>query len=189
MSAELVLNPLTGRYVKKHSTSWLRLVAQGTLKGDPVIPTRPDPAVLEPVTVRNDRVVITDLVNVAEEHKDVLKGLSRSEIDDLLSKALYERLMIRPASKSTVEQPKRTVGRPRGISSRPVAISRSVAAPMSKEMRTKKAMMDAKAYASDSDSDDDTEQSISSADIETSDIGPTTESEPDVPIRVSTRRR
>lgn len=167
---ELVLNPLTGRYVKKHSSSYLRLVAQGTIAGDPKIEV---PIVTEPVQIRNDRGVINDLVNLAEEKKDSLRGLSRAEIDDLLSKALYERLIQRGKAPSSATLPKpaatRPVGRPKGIAARPVTISRSAAAPISAAMRSKKAMMDAQAYGSDSDSGDD-EHSISSADIETTDV-------------------
>jgi len=170
---ELVLNPLTGRYVKKHSSSYLRLVAQGTIAGDPKIEV---PIVTEPVQTRNDRGVINDLVNLVEEKKDALRGLSRAEIDDLLSKALYERLMMRGKTPSSAALPKSAavhpVGRPKGLTARPVAISRSAAAPISVAMRSKKAMMDAQAYGSDSDSGED-EHSISSADIETTDAADT----------------
>lgn len=171
---ELVLNPLTGRYVKKYSSNWLRLVAQGTIAGDPKIEAPIDSKVTEPVQNRNDRGVINDLVNLAEEKKDSLKGLTRTEIDDLLSKALYERLMMRGKAPSSATLPKaaaatRPVGRPKGIAARPVAISRSAAAPISAAMRSKKAMMDAQAYGSDSDSGED-EHSISSADIETTEV-------------------
>lgn len=170
---ELILNPLTGRYVKKYSSNWLRLVAQGTIVGDPKIEAPVDSKVTEPVQTRNDRGVINDLVNLAEEKKDALKGLSRTEIDDLLSKALYERLMMRGKAPSSAALPKsdaaRPVGRPKGIAARPVPISRSAAAPITTAMRSKKAMMDAQAYGSDSDSGDD-EHSISSADIETTDV-------------------
>lgn len=174
---ELVLNPLTGRYLRKGGTHYRRLVAQGTIAGDPVIMPPSEQKPPEPVQVRNDRGVVTDLVRLAEENKDALRGLNRAEIDDLLSKALYERLIMKPqsakakASSGRVsDASSRPVGRPRGITARPVAITRTVAAPMTKAMQTKKALLDAKAYASDSDEDDDEagSESISSADIETS---------------------
>lgn len=165
---ELVLNPLTGRYIRKGGSHYRRLVEQGTIAGDPVIAPPTEQKAPEPVQVRNDRGVVTDLVRLAEENKDALRGLSRAEIDDLLSKALYERLIMRPAGKTAATRP---VGRPRGIAARPVAITRTVAAPMTKAMRTKKAMLDARAYASNSDEDESDEsvsESVSSADIETS---------------------
>ena len=168
---ELVLNPLTGRYLRKYSSNWVRLVAQGTIAGDPKIEAPVDSRVTEPVQIRNDRGVIADLVNLADEKKDSLKGLSRAEIDDLLSKALYERLIIRGKAPSSAALPKsaaRPVGRPKGITARPVSITRSAAAPINAAMRSKKAIMDAQAYGSDSDSEE--EQSISSADIETTDV-------------------
>jgi len=113
---ELILNPLTGRYVKKYSSNWLRLVAQGTIAGDPKIEAPVDSKVTEPVQSRNDRGVINDLVNLTEEKKDALKGLSRTEIDDLLSKALYERLMMRGKAPSSAALPKSAaVGRPKGL--------------------------------------------------------------------------
>lgn len=175
---ELILNPLTGRYIRKGGSHYRRLVAQGTIAGDPVIVPPSEQKPPEPMQVQNDRGVVTDLVRLAEENKDALRGLNRAEIDDLLSKALYERLIMKPQSAKAKassgrlgDASSRPVGRPRGITARPVAITRTVAAPMTKAMQTKKALLDAKAYASDSDEDDDEEagsESISSADIETS---------------------
>ena len=104
------------------------------------------------------------------DKKDTLKGLSRAEIDDLVSKALYERLMIKPAPRSAAlsKVGQAAPSRPRGITSRPVPISRSAAAPLTAAMRSKKALMDAQAYGSDSDSDEEGDISVSSCDIETS---------------------
>ena len=167
---ELILNPLTGRYVRKYGSSYLRLVAQGTLVGDPVISAPIGETITEPVQTRNDRGLVQELAEIAAEKKDALKGLSRAELDDLVSKALYERLMIRPsaprsAALSKVGQSAPT--RPRGLTARAVPIARSAAAPLTAAMRSKKALMDAQAYG-DSDTDSDDENTVSSCDIETS---------------------
>ena len=169
---QLILNPLTGRYVKKFGSNYLRLVAQGTIQGDPVITAPMSESITEPVQTRNDRGLIHELTEVAAEKKDALKGLSRAELDDLLSKALYEKLITRPTAPRSAALPK--VGqpaptRPRGITARPVPITRSAAAPLTAAMRSKKALMDAQAYAdSDTDSDESGDVSIGSTDIETS---------------------
>jgi hypothetical protein len=129
------------------------------------------PAITDHVQMRNDRGLVHELTEVAADHKDSLKGLSRPEIDDLLSRALYERLMIRPAAPKSAGLSKVGVKAPRasGLTGRPVAISRSVAAPLTAAQRSKKAMMDAQAYGSDTDSDEEEgDVSVSSADIETS---------------------
>lgn len=167
---ELILNPLTGRYVRKYGSSYLRLVAQGTIMGDPVISAPIGESITEPVQTRNDRGLVQELSQIAEEKKDILKGLSRTEIDELVSKALFERLMIRAvppksAALSKVGQP--APARPRGLTARAVPIARSAAAPLTAAMRSKKALMDAQAYGN-SDTDSDEENTVASSDIETS---------------------
>ena len=52
---QLVLNPITGRYVRKYGSSYLRLVAQGTIIGEPVITAPLGQSITEPVQKRNDR--------------------------------------------------------------------------------------------------------------------------------------
>ena len=156
---QLVLNPLTGRYVKKFGSNYLRLVAQGSIIGDPVINAPLGESITEPVQTRTDRGLIKELSSIAEEKKEVLRGLSRAELDELLSKALYEKLITRQAAPrsaalSKVGQP--TPTRPRGLTARPLAITRSAAAPLTTAMRAKKALKDEQAYGnSDTDSDDD----------------------------------
>ncbi len=96
-SKELVLNPISGRYVVKYGSKWQALVADGSIPPEPTIPPKSSLGAKakepEPLQRRIDKAAMNELGAIAVEQYDALRGVSRVEAEDLLSKFLYERLV------------------------------------------------------------------------------------------------
>ena len=149
---QLILNPLTKRYVKFGSANHKRLVANGTLPPPETMPA-PKPKRLPEQTQQQkmDTEVIQQSVAAVEEHKEKFKGLSQEQSNDLIAKLLYDRLIAVPT--------KKLVGRPvKNIQpkQRPSLIQRPIS------MKPKK-----KHIVSNSSDDDDGDVSVTSSMIET----------------------
>ena len=102
---QLILNPLSKRYVKFGSANHKRLVANGTLPPPETMPA-PKPKRLPEQTQQQqmDTEIIKQSVGAVEEHKNQFKGLSQDQSDAVIAKLLYDRLIAVPS--------KRLVGRP-----------------------------------------------------------------------------
>ena len=149
---QLILNPLTKRYVKFGSANHKRLVANGTLPPPETMPA-PKPKRLPEQTQQQkmDTEVIQQSVAAVEEHKEKFKGLSQEQSNDLIAKLLYDRLIAVPT--------KKLVGRPvlnKQPKQRPSMIQRPIS------MKPKK-----KHIVSNSSDDDDGDVSVTSSMIET----------------------
>ena len=91
---QLILNPLTKRYVKFGSANHKRLGANGTLPPPEAMPA-PKPKRLPEQNQQEklDTKIIEQSVAAVEEHKNQFKGLSQEQSDDLIAKLLYDRLI------------------------------------------------------------------------------------------------
>jgi hypothetical protein len=155
---QLILNPLTKRYVKFGSANHKRLVANGTLSPPETMPA-PKPKRLPEQTQQQqmDTEIIKQSVGAVEEHKEKFKGLSQEQSDDLISKLLYDRLIAVPS--------KRLVGRP-VLNKQPKVRPSTIQRPISMKPKKK--------YYPTHESD---EESIASSMIETTDFSSESESE------------
>jgi hypothetical protein len=150
---QLILNPLTKRYVKFGSANHKRLVANGTLSPPETMPA-PKPKRLPEQNQQQkiDTEIIQQSVAVVEENREKFKGLSQEESNDLISRLLYDRLIAVPS--------KKLVGRPilnKQPKTRPSTIQRPI---ILRQKPKKKHVVS---------SDDDGDVSVTSSMIETSD--------------------
>ena len=102
---QLILNPLTKRYVKLGSSNHKRLVREGVLPAPETMPA-PLPKRLPEQNQQQkmDTKIIEQSVGAVEENKEKFQGLSQEQSDELIAKLLYDRLISVPS--------KRLVGRP-----------------------------------------------------------------------------
>ena len=159
MTEQLILNPATKRYVKMGSANHRRLIREGKLPAIEILPAPPKVKAELTIESKTDTEIINHTVNVIEKNQDKLKGLSQEDMDIMISKLLYERLVLLPS--------KRLVGRPLTVRAQPLqtqktkTISRTkptiIQKPLSMRARrpTKKESLD--------------EDEISSSQIETTD--------------------
>ena len=120
---QLILNPLTKRYVKFGSANHKRLVANGTLSPPEVMPAPKAREKLSEQTQQQkmDTEIIKQSVSVVEKNREQFKGLSQEESNDLIAKLLYDRLIAVPS--------KKLVGRPvlnKPFKSRPSIVQRPI---------------------------------------------------------------
>ena len=104
MTEQLILNPATKRYVKMGSANHRRLIREGKLPAIEILPAPPKVKAELTIESKTDTEIINHTVNVIEKNQDKLKGLSQEDMDIMISKLLYERLVLLPS--------KRLVGRP-----------------------------------------------------------------------------
>ena len=104
MTEQLILNPATKRYVKMGSANHRRLIRDGKLPAMETLPVQSKVKTPQSLEAKTESEIISHTVNIIEKNKESLKGLSQSDMDDMISKLLYERLVLLPS--------KRLVGRP-----------------------------------------------------------------------------
>ena len=112
MTEQLILNPATKRYVKMGSANHRRLIREGKLPAIEILPAPPKVKAELTIESKTDTEIINHTVNVIEKNQDKLKGLSQEDMDIMISKLLYERLVLLPS--------KRLVGRPLTVRAQPL---------------------------------------------------------------------
>ena len=112
MTEQLILNPATKRYVKMGSANHKRLIRDGKLPAMETLPVQSKVKTPQSLEAKTESEIITHTVNIIEKNKESLKGLSQGDMDDMISKLLYERLVLLPS--------KRLVGRPLTVRASPL---------------------------------------------------------------------
>lgn len=146
---QLILNPLTKRYVKFGSANHKKLIANGTLAPPEAMPAPKAKEKIEKTQQQKlDTEIITQSVSVVEKNREQFRGLTQEESNDLIAKLLYDRLIAIPS--------KKLVGRPilnKQPKPRPSVIQRPI-------------ILHKKKHAI-SDDDDDGDVSVTSSMVET----------------------